>query len=170
MLSYLQANTLPDIYMVTHQTALFTIDPRLSHKKAVNRIGKYLRCTPDQGIIYNPDRFAGLDNANHAGGCNSCTSTDASNLFSRTGYIIKYDNCPIYWKSKLQREIALSTCKAEYLPLSAALREVLPLITMMKELKSSFPELYLPKPDFHCKIWEDNQSYIAIATSKKFSP
>ena len=173
MLTYLQANTRPDISMATHQTARFTINPRLSHEQAVTRIGKYLRCTADRGIIYSPNRSAGLEcyvDADHAGGWNSCTSTDASNLFSRTGYVIKYANCPIYWKSKLQTEIALSTCEAEYLALSAALREVLPLITMMKELKSSFPELYLPKPDFHCKIWEDNQSCIAMATSKKFSP
>ena len=42
MLSYLQANTRPDISMATHQTARFTIDPRLSHEQAVTRIGKYL--------------------------------------------------------------------------------------------------------------------------------
>ena len=173
MLSYLQANTRPDIAMATHQTARFTIAPKLSHEQAVDRIGKYLRCTPDRGIIYSPDPSAGLEcyvDADHAGGWNSCTASDASNLFSRTGYIIKYANCPVYWKSKLQTEIALSTCEAEYLALSAALREVLPLITMMNELKCSFPELHVPKPGFHCKVWEDNQSCIAMATSKKFSP
>ena len=47
MLSYLQANTRPDIAMATHQTARFTIAPKLSHEQAVDRIGKYLRCTLD---------------------------------------------------------------------------------------------------------------------------
>ena len=34
MLSYLQANTRPEISMATHQTARFCIDPKLSHEQA----------------------------------------------------------------------------------------------------------------------------------------
>jgi hypothetical protein len=43
---------------------------------------------------------------------------------SHTGYVIMYANCPIFWASKLQTEIALSTAEAEYIALSQALREV----------------------------------------------
>ena len=42
MLSYLQANTRPEISMATHQTARFCIDPKLSHEQAIMRIGRYL--------------------------------------------------------------------------------------------------------------------------------
>ena len=94
---------------------------------------------------------------------------DASNLMSRTGFVIKYADCPIYFSSKLQTEIALSTAEAEYIALSSSLRQVIPLMTLMEETDTVFP-LYIDKPNFHCKVWEDNQSCIAMATSQKFSP
>jgi hypothetical protein len=42
-----------------------------------------------------------------AGGWNMTTSADADNVMSRTGFVITYANCPIYWASHLQTEIAL---------------------------------------------------------------
>ena len=50
-----------------------------------------------------------------------------------------YANCPIYWRSSLQTENALSTAEAEYIALSSALRQVLPLMTMMEEIDTVFP-------------------------------
>jgi len=173
MMQYLQANTRPDTSMATHQTARFSIDPKLSHEKAVIRIGKYLRGTAERGIIFTPDKTMGLEcyvDADFAGGWNQLNPTEADTLFSRTGFVIKYANCPIYWKSKLQTELALSTAEAEYIALSMALREVIPLMTMMEELKDSFPQLFLDKPGFFCKVWEDNQACLAMATSHRFSP
>ena len=49
-------------------------------------------------------------------------SDDPDSVYSRTGYIIKYNNCPILWASKLQSEISLSTTEAEYIALSQAIR------------------------------------------------
>ncbi len=88
---------------------------------------------------------------------------------SRSGFIIKYADCPIYWSSKLPTEIALSTAKAEYIALSSSLREVILLMTVMDELNEVFP-LLMETPQFYCKVWEDNQSCIAMATSQKFKP
>ena len=88
---------------------------------------------------------------------------------SRTGFVIRYAGCPIGWCSKLQTEIALSTAEAEYIALSQALREVIPLMTLLQELNEIFP-LYISKPDFFCKVFEDNQSCIAMTESTKFTP
>ena len=41
---------------------------------------------------------------------------------------------------------------------------------MMEELKDVFPQLYVDKPDFFCKVWEDNQACLAMAKTSKFSP
>ena len=76
---------------------------------------------------------------------------------SRTGFVIRYAGCPIGWCSKLQTEIALSTAEAEYIALSQASREVIPLMTLLEELGEIYP-LYTAKPDFICTVWEDNQS------------
>ena len=115
------------------------------------------------------DSTKGLEcyvDADFACGWNQEDTHDASNLMSRTGFVIKYADCPIYWSSKLQTEIALSTAEAEYIALSSALREVIPLLTMMDEINKIFP-LIMSTPDFYCKVWEDNQSCIKMATSQK---
>ena len=172
MLSYLQCNTRPDISMAVHQTARFCINPMLSHEQAITRIGRYLRHTRTRGIVYKPDKTKGLEcfvDADFAGGWDMSSPDDASNLMSRTGFVLKYAGCPIFWCSKLQTEIALSTAEAEYIALSSALREVIPLMTMMLEINDIFP-LHICPPDFHCTVWEDNQSCIAMATSQKISP
>eukprot|EP00956_Cyclotella_meneghiniana_P030506 scaffold76990_cov25-Cyclotella_meneghiniana.AAC.1 len=151
--------------MATHQTARFCIDPKLSHEQAIMRIGRYLLGTADRGIIYEPDPKKGLEcyvDADFAGGWSQTDSEDAENLMSRTGYVIMYAGCPVYWVSKLQTEIALSTAEAEYIALSTALREVIPLMTLMQEINEVFP-LYIDKPNFFCKIFEDNQSCIKMA-------
>jgi hypothetical protein len=88
---------------------------------------------------------------------------------SRTGFVITYANCPFYWASCLQAEIALPTAKAEYIAMSSALRKVIPLMTLMKELHAIFP-VHINKPNFFRKVREDNQSAIKMATSDKFTP
>ena len=88
---------------------------------------------------------------------------------SCTGFVITYANCPINWASHLQIEIALSTAKAEYIAMSSALRKVIPLMTLMKKLHTIFP-VHINKPNFFCKVHEDNQSKIRMATSDRFTP
>jgi len=100
--------------------------------------------------------------ADFAGGWDPGDAMNADNVYSRTGYVIWYAGCPIYWQSKLQTEIALSTAEAEYIALSQALRETLPMTSLMKEINVIFP-LYLPSPRFVIKVREDNQSCIAMA-------
>jgi hypothetical protein len=172
MLTYLQGNTRPEISMATHQLAQFCQDPRLSHEQATTRHGRYLTHTKDRGIVYEPDNSIGIEcyvDADFVGGWNTTTTADADNVMSRTGFVITYINCPIYWASHLQTEIALSTAKAEYIAMSSALHGVIPLITLMKELHTIFP-VHIIKPNFFCKVHEDNQSTITMAKSDKFTP
>jgi hypothetical protein len=56
---------------------------------------------------------------------------------SRTGYVVTYADCPIIWASTLQSEIALSTTEAEYLAMSTALRQTIPLMRLVKELQKN---------------------------------
>ena len=88
---------------------------------------------------------------------------------SPTGMVIMYDNCPICWRSYLHTEIALSTAEAEYIALSSALWEVLPLMTIMEEINEVLP-LHTDKPKFVCKVHEDNQSCIKMANGTKWYP
>jgi hypothetical protein len=60
---------------------------------------------------------------------------DPNTARSRSGYFITYLGAPLMWKSSLQTEIALSTCEAEYICLSQALRKVIPIMDLVQELK-----------------------------------
>jgi hypothetical protein len=107
--------------------------------------------------------------ADFAGGWNIPTSADADNVMSCTGFVITYANCPIYWANCLWTEIALSTAKAEYIVMSSALCKVIPPMTLIKELHTIFP-VHINRPNFFCKVHENNQSTIRMATSDKFTP
>ena len=172
MLNYLSGTTRPDISMAVHQAARFCIDPRLSHERAIYRIGKYLLLTADKGIIIKPVTSKGLEcyvDADFAGGWNLSDADEASSVYSRTGYVIMYAGCPVHWLSKLQSEVALSTTESEYIALSQAMRDVIPLISLLEEINEIFP-IHTPTPKIHCKVWEDNNGCIVLANEGKFSP
>ena len=140
--------------MAVHQTARFSNNPKLCHEKAIQRLGRYLLHTKHKGIIYSPDTSKGLEcyvDADFAGGWSQSDAEDAETVMSRTGFVIMYANCPVYWKSSLQTEIALSTAEAEYIALSQALREVIPLMTLFEEINQTFPML-IQSPNFVCKV------------------
>jgi hypothetical protein len=83
----------------------------------VKKIGRYLLGTKDKGLIMNPDPSKSIEMFADADFCGLYDSETA--LFdpitakSRTGFIIKFMDCPIIWSSKLQTETVLSTCEAE---------------------------------------------------------
>ena len=47
-----------------------------------------------------------------------------------------YRGAPLLWASKLQTQIALSTMEAEYIALSQAMRELIPIREVLKEIMS----------------------------------
>ena len=113
-----------------------------SHERAMYRIVKYLISTKDRGIIYSPDPSLGLEcfvDADFAGGWLQADADNEENVMSRTGFVPIYAGCPIRWCSILKTEIALSTAEAEYIALSQALREVIPLMTLLEELGEIYP-------------------------------
>ena len=125
MLNYLQASTRLEISMAVHQCARFCVDPKITHERAVMRIGKYLLGTRDRGLRFTPDPSRGVEcfvDADFAGSWDKADAMNPENVLSRTGYVIYYYGCPVVSISKLQTEIALSTAEAEYIALSQATR------------------------------------------------
>ena len=159
MLTYLARNTRPDIEYAVHQCARFQIDPKAAHENAVKRIGRYLLGSKDKGIIFTPnkDKISTIDcyvDADFAGNYTKETNQDPNSCKSRTGCVIKFGNCPITWFSRMQTEIALSTTEAEYIALSTAARELLPMRELMVEITT---QLNLPQitPTIKCTLFED---------------
>ena len=95
---------------------------------------------------------------------------DVSTAKSRTGYTILYCGCPLTWSSKLQTQIALSTTEAEYMALSTALREVIPLIQLVKEMGEHGFGTYATVPMIYCKAFEDNSGALEMSRTHKLRP
>jgi Reverse transcriptase (RNA-dependent DNA polymerase) len=83
---------------------------------------------------------------------------------------IMYSGCPIIWVSKAKTDIALSTTESEYSELSEAAREVLWLITLMKETKKYILKDTITAPTIRCIIFEDNEGAKALAKLPRLSP
>jgi Reverse transcriptase (RNA-dependent DNA polymerase) len=130
-LNYLERSTRPDIAYAVHQCARFSADTREEHTKAVKVIGRYLMSTADKGIICTPtnESLMCYCDADFSGNWDASIAHDEpTTARSRSGYLVNYAGCPIVWASRLQIEIALSSTESEYVALSQALREVIPLM------------------------------------------
>ena len=172
MLNYLEKTSRPEIAYAVHQCARFCENPKLSHERAVHRIVRYLTTTKDKGLIFKPDKSKGIVchvDADFAGNWNLAEGDNPASVLSRTGFIITYANCPLIWASRLQSEISLSTTEAEYIALSTAMKEIIPLINILSEIKRHF-KVIDDLPEIHCKLFEDNKSALALAKAPQMNP
>ena len=135
---------------------------------------KYLKRTRNKGLIIEPNDTKSLEcfvDADFCGNWNKLTAAeDASTAKSRSGYVIRFAGCPIAWGSRLQTHIALSTTEAEYIALSTAMREVIPIINIIKELRDRNFIKADSRADFHCKVFEDNSGALELAKTPKLRP
>jgi hypothetical protein len=172
-LNYIAGTTRPDIAFAVHQCARFSADPRKPHEDAVKKIVRYLKGTHDKGIIFKPDRTLGLQcyvDASFASGWTiHCDADDPSNVYSRTGFVLRLFGCPLLWVSKLQTEVTLSTCESEYVALSQSLRDVIVLINIMTDLTHHLTFTF-PIPDVSCTVFEDNAGALELANAPKIRP
>ena len=74
------------------------------------------------------------------------------------------------WVSKLQTQVALSTTEAEYITLSMALREVIPIMELIKEMKEQGFDDMQSICMVHCVAFEDNSGTLILATEHKLRP
>ena len=103
---------------------------------------------------------------------------DPSSVYSCTGYMIMYASCPILRVSKLQTEIALSTMEAEYIASSQVMWDLIPLMTLVKDvsvilgIEYSIPEVQYKKmrPMTIADVYEDNRGTLELANFPKLWP
>ena len=172
-LNYLEKGTRSDISYITHQCARFTEEPKECHAKAIRWLARYLRATRDKGLIMKPDASQGLNvfvDADFSGNWEQGDSTNRDTARSRHGYIICFMGCPVIWKSQLQTEIALSSTESEYIGLSYALREVIPIMELLKEMKKFGFPIRSQTPNMKCRVFEDNSGALEMANTHKYRP
>ena len=90
-------------------------------------------------------------------------------VLPRTGYIIKFANCPIVWVSKMQTEISLSTTGAEYISLIQSMKDSIPLRYNMLEVSSVFG-MKFDSCNSYTITFEENKGAIKLAKETKYRP
>ena len=164
--------------MAVHQCARYCSNPKAIHELAVKRIARYLLSTQDKGLILTPSTSLSLYmhvDADFAGWWHREFSELRDSVLSRSSYVISFCGCPVVWASKLQTEIALSTTESEYIALSTATCDLLPLWRILQDIHNlSFIKLSCNNPNdtisSPClppsKIVEDNNACITLATTE----
>ncbi|CEP01147.1 unnamed protein product (mitochondrion) [Plasmodiophora brassicae] len=113
--------TRPDIAFVVGRLCRFMGCYGANHYEAAKRVLRYLKTTKDMALKYpcceQSEQLKLIVDSDHAG----CPDTGRST----TGYMIKFGECMITWKSVLQKTVALSTTEAEYMALCSGVRELL---------------------------------------------
>jgi hypothetical protein len=138
-LNFLAQTAHPDIMYATHQTAKYSSDPRTSHGEAVLYLIRYLKKTRDLGLLFKPDcnrDFKFYCDADFSGLWNKAlVHVDPSTTKSQSRWIIFYAGCPVSWASKPQSQVELSTTKAEYIAISQALKDIIPIMGLLQEMR-----------------------------------
>ena len=93
--------------------------------------------------------------------------TDTDCVKIRTGFVVTFADCPVYWASKLQTETALTEMESEINALSHSFRELFPIIDITKLLGQA---VGLPICDTATSfsIQEDNS--VALILENNFPP
>lgn len=94
---------------------------------------------------------------------------DPVSVKSRTGFLLTLFGCPIIWSSKLQQEITLSSTAAEYVAFSMAMRELLPMRALLKELCSALQLTIALQSLVRSTVFEDNQGCLSMVNTPKMS-
>ena len=119
-LLYLAHCTRPDIAHSVGMLSRFVQKPTANHWKAGKDVLRYLAGTRDLGFcsrLTNDVDMHGYSDADFAG--------DSINRRSTSGYVFISDNAAVSWASKLQTLVATSTCEAELIAYSVAVKEAL---------------------------------------------
>ena len=122
-----------DIAQPVAVASRFCSAPSEAHWTAVKHIFRYLAFTSTLGLVYSrhdgpigiPSAFSDADHGGSRGDSWKSTS----------GFIVTLASAAIWWVSRLQKSVALSTVKAEYMALSLCAMEVIWLRAILDELR-----------------------------------
>lgn len=162
-LMYAAISTRLDITHAVYYLAAWMLEPKKMHMDAAERVMRYIAGTLTLGLVFG-SRNGGMvgDSRGHSPiPIDVCAYADADwannkdDRRSVTGWVAKVNGDPISWSSRKQRTVALSTCEAELYAEADAMKEVLWLRGVVKELN-----LHL---SLGSVIHGDNQSAIAVS-------
>lgn len=121
--------------------------------KALKRVLRYIKGTLTSSLVFSKNEIVpvleGFADADWAG--------DKETRKSTSGFLFKLYGCSVVWCTKRQASVSLSTAEAEYIALSEAIRELLWIVQILKDLNVNFEE--------PITIFEDNQAAIKMTVA-----
>ena len=136
-------HTRPDLMFSVGFLSRFMEHPTSEHMLALKRVLRYIKGTLDYGLVYKRGQVAaqliGYTDSDYAG--------DIEDRKSTMGHVFFYNSMAISWTSQKQKIVALSTCEAEYIAITAAACQGIWLSRFITELKGEKVKLVTLKVD-----------------------
>src|SRR5438046_7592921 len=145
-----------DIASAVNRLSQYLSEPHSVHLQAAKHVLRYLRGSPELGILYksiNGDLIGYADAA----------YANARLFRSTTGFCFLISGAPVSWTSKRQSITAQSTTESEYIALTEAGKQAVWLRHLLYTLRK--PEVYKKKATI---IYADNQGLIDLSANPVF--
>lgn len=129
-LMYCAVRTRPDLAYAMSVLSKHTKDPRTAHWTALKRVLRYLKASPNQGLLYKKSGTLQLTcyaDADHAG--------DQSNRRSTSGILVFINSAPVCYRAQQQSVASLSTAEAEYIAAASCVQELIWAKDFLRELE-----------------------------------
>ena len=152
-LMYAMVCTRPNNGHAVGAVSRFMSNPGKAHWDAIKWILRYLRDTTKKCLYFGKGeiKVEGCVDAYFVG--------EVDHQRSTTGYIIIVGTGAVSWMSRIQKIVALSTTKAEYVAVTKANKEFIWLQGLLTELGSMQEK---------CALYSDSQSAIHLAKNSSF--
>jgi hypothetical protein len=153
-LLYLSIRTRSDIAVAVGPLAKHVQERRPLHWEGVKRILRYLQGTKNKALVFQTGKST--DPLTLTMSADADWAIDPDERYSRTGIACQLGANTVWWKSRKQNSIAVSSCEAEYMALFEGSKDILWLRNLLCEF--GICQGQIPTTMYH-----DNQGSIAWA-------
>ncbi|XP_060182892.1 uncharacterized mitochondrial protein AtMg00810-like [Lycium barbarum] len=121
--------TRPDLDFVVQVLSQYMHDPKQSHLEAALRVVKYIKGTPGVGLFMPSSGGNKLTSY-----CDSDWGSCIASRKSVTGYVVKFGDTLVSWKSKKQKTVSRSSAEAEFRSMASTVAQITWLFGLFSEL------------------------------------
>jgi len=129
--------------------------PKQSHMETAIKIVIYLKALPSLGLL-----MPSIETKHLQAFCDSDWGSCLQTRRSVTGYLVKFGEALVSWKSKKQETVARSSAEAEFRSMASCVAEVIWLVGLFRELGIELHQ--------HVDLFYDSKAAIQIATNPIF--
>lgn len=115
-LNYLSVNTRPDITFTVNRLSKANRGPNAAYERALQHLLRYLKGTASYGLLFGGKDY--INNLRLHAFADAAFGDNPLTRYSTGGHVIFVAGGPVYWKSKAQTIVAVSTTESEFINLT----------------------------------------------------